>query len=164
MSQEQRVDLGMLNTFLSRNKAIDFRKIDLRYAFNVDTLSWIGFEDKKESLIKQVKMYQRLLWILPNDRDDLANKFLENGILSPIQIANASKEGFIQNNLTLFDGDSTLAEQIYTRATTLMSKATSLHQSHVQQPLEPSIDAVDIDLEKLNIFLEKNKAIDFRTI
>lgn len=162
MSQEQRVDLRILDAFLSKNKAIDFRKVDLRDASSVDALKWVGFEDEKKNLIKQLKIYQRLLWVLPNDKEDLAQKFLENGILSPVQIAHESKDVFIQNNLKLFDGDSTLAEQVHTRATTLMSKATSLQQLRVHH-LEPSIDTTTIDLGKLSIFLEKNKAIDFRT-
>jgi hypothetical protein len=163
MNHEPRIDLGMLDAFLSQNKAIDFRKGDLRDASVVDTLKWAGFEHEKQNLIKQLKIYQRLLWILPNDRRDLVKKLLENGISSPVQIANESKEGFIQNHLKLFDGDSALAEQVYTRATTLMSKATSLQQSRVQQPSEPFIDATHIDLGKLGAFLGKNKEIDFRT-
>lgn len=163
MNQEQRVDLGILNAFLSKNGAVDFSKVDLRDASSIDTLKWAGFEDEKKDLIKQLKIYQRLLWILPNDREALAKKLLENGISSPVQIANGSKEDFIQNNLKLFDGDSAIAEQVYARATTLMSKATSLQQSRIQQQSEPSVNTPSIDLGKLGALLEKNKEIDFRT-
>ncbi len=163
MSQEQRVDLEILTAFLSKNEALDFRKLNLRDASSIDELKWIGFEDKKENLIKQLKIYQRLLWILPDDRNDLANKLLENRILSPAQIVNGPKEVFVQKNLNLFGGDSALTEQVYTRATALMSKITNILQSRVKIHSGPSLDVVDIDLRKLDAFLEKNKKIDFRT-
>lgn len=163
MSQEQRVDLEILTALLSKNEVVDFRKINLRDSSSIDKLNWIGFEDKKEHLIKQLKIYQCLLWILPDDRKDLANKLLENGISSPAQIVNGHKEVFIQKNLNLFGNDSALAEQVYTRATALMSKVTNLQQSRAQLQSDPSLNIVNIDLTKLDAFLEKNKKIDFRT-
>ncbi|NJR38061.1 MAG: hypothetical protein HC781_03425 [Leptolyngbyaceae cyanobacterium CSU_1_4] len=170
MSQEQRIDLGRLNAFLSKNAAIDLLKEDLRDVSNIDQYAWAGFEDEKENLIKQLKLYQRLLWVVPENRDDLATKLLENGITSPLQIVNTPEKVFIQSNLRLFGDDSGLAEQVYRRATALLRKVTRLQQVHAAQSDEPTdtignatSNAISIDLGKLNAFLSKNKEIDFRT-
>ncbi|GAB4384360.1 MAG: hypothetical protein Kow00121_47720 [Elainellaceae cyanobacterium] len=114
--------------------------------------------------MKQLRVYQYLLWIVPNDRDDLAKKLLENGILSPIQIASKPKEEFIRNNIKLFNDDRVLAEQVHVRATSLMSKVANFQKTRTQQS-ESTIGSAstDTDLERLNAFLEKNQEIDFRT-
>ena len=162
MSEIQKVDLGMLNAFLSRNATIDLRRIDLRHASSVNNYEWTGFENNKDNLVKQLRIYQGLLWVVPNDRDNLARKLLENNIRSPAQIANAPKEIFIQDNIKIFDDDSVLAEQVHIRATTLMSKISSFQQARTQQ-LGLSASRASTDLEKLNAFLKKNQEIDFRT-
>lgn len=163
MSQVK-VDLGMLNTFLSKNETIDLRKLDLRHVSSIDNCEWTGFENEKDNLMKQLRVYQYLLWIVPNDRDDLAKKLLENGILSPAQITNKSKEEFIQNNIKLFDEDSVLAERVHIRATTLMTKFANFQQTRIQQSESPTgSPSTNTDLERLNAFLEKNQEIDFRT-
>ncbi|WP_088889119.1 hypothetical protein [Leptolyngbya ohadii] len=165
MSQEQRVDLGKLNAlnaFLNENAEIDFREADLRHVPSIDKYEWTGFEDEKETLIKQLRIYQLLLWIVPTDRDDLAKKLLENNIVSLAQIVSVPKEVFIQNNIKLFDDNSVLAEQVYIRATSLRSRIVRLQQNHMQQSEKP-VSTTSIASEKLNGFLEKNQEIDFRT-
>jgi hypothetical protein len=132
MSDEKSIDLKNLNAFLRKNKAVDFRKADLLHTPNIDNYKWTRPEDEKESLLNQLKAYQRMLRVVPNDRDDLAKALLKKGIQSSLQIANTPKKVFIQNNLKLFDNDSVLAEQVYMRAIALRKAVTLQYIARAQ--------------------------------
>lgn len=133
MSEKDRIDIKKLNVFLEKNKGVDFRKADLLHIASIDKYQWTGLEDGKASLINQLKAYQRVLRIVPEDREDLAKKMLQNDIQSSLQIANTPKKVFIQHNLKLFDNDSALAEQVYTRAIALRKAVTLQYMARVQQ-------------------------------
>ena len=131
------IDLKKLNAFLKKNEGIDFRTADLLHAGNRDKYKWPKLrEDEKESLIKQLKAYQRMLRVVPQDRDDLAKALLKKGIQSSLQIASTPKKVFIHNNLKLFNNDRALAEQVYRRALALRKAVTLQYLARVQQ-LEP---------------------------
>ncbi len=136
----KKIDLENLNAFLRKNNEIDFRKADFLHSSNIDKYKWTGLEDEKESIIKQLKAYQRMLRVVPNDRDDLAKKLLKNGIQSSLQIASTPKKVFIQNNLKLFNNDNALAEQVYKRAIALRKVVTLQYIARAQQA-EPHIRA-----------------------
>jgi hypothetical protein len=95
-------------------------------------------EDEKESLIQQLKAYQRMLRVVPPDRGDLAQKLLKSGVQSSLQIANTPKQAFIQDNLTLFDNDEAIAEQVYLQAIALR-KAVALQYIALVQQSEPHV-------------------------
>ncbi|NES82167.1 MAG: hypothetical protein F6K10_12630 [Moorea sp. SIO2B7] len=133
MSNQKSINLKQLNAFLRKNKAVDFRKADLLHTPKIDKYKWSGLENEKEGLIKQLKAYQRMLRVVPNDRDDLAKKLLQNGIQSSLQIASTPKKVFLENNLRLFDNDSTLAEQVYKRAIALRKVVTLQYIARAQQ-------------------------------
>lgn len=133
MSDKKSADLVKLNAFLKKNKDIDFRTADLLHTPNIDQYKWAGFEAEKESLIDQLKAYQRMLRVVPPDREDLAKKLLKSGIHSSLQIASIPKKIFIQNNLKLFDNDSELAEHVYLRAMALRKAVTLQYVARVQQ-------------------------------
>ena len=138
MSNKGKVDLKKLNAFLRKNKQIDFRTAGLLHAADIDQYKWTGFEDEKESLIDRLKAYQRMLRIVPQDREDLAKKLLENGIQSSLQIASTPKKVFIQNNLKLFDNNRALAEQVYLHAIAMRKAVTLQYIARVQQA-EPHV-------------------------
>lgn len=129
----KKIDLENLNAFLRKNNEIDFRKADFLHSSNIDKYKWTGLEDEKDSIIKQLKAYQRMLRVVPNDRDDLAKKLLKNGIQSSLQIASTPKKVFIQNNLKLFNNDNALAEQVYKRAIALRKVVTLQYIARAQQ-------------------------------
>ena len=133
MSNKKSINLKQLNAFLRKNKTVDFRKADLLNASNIDKYKWSGLEKEKESLIKQLKAYQRMLRLVPTDRDDLAKKLLTTGIQSALQIASMSKKVFIENNLKLFENDRTLAEQVYKRAIAVRKLVTLQYIARTQQ-------------------------------
>ena len=136
MSNQKRVSLKSLNAFLRKNKTIDFRTADLLHVQNIDAYRWSGLEDEKESIVEQLKAYQRLLRIVPLDREDLAKDLLKSGLRSSLQIASTPKNIFIQNNLKIFDGDRALAEKTYLRALTIR-KAVALQHIAQRQRAEP---------------------------
>ena len=133
MNNEKRIDLEKLNDFLKKNEAIDFRKANLLHTANIDKYQWAGRENEKESLLNQLKAYQRMLRVVPHEREDLAKKLLENGIQSALQIANTPKKGFIQNSLKIFDNDRVLAEQVYKRALAVRKVVTLQYVARTQQ-------------------------------
>ena len=133
MNNNKTVDLKRLNAFLKKNKSIDFRTENLLHAPNLDKYKWVGPETEKESLLNQIKAYQRMLRVVPHDREDLAKMLLKNGIHSSLQIANTPKKVFIQANLKLFNGDRTLAEHVYKRAVALRKAITLKYMARVQQ-------------------------------
>jgi hypothetical protein len=133
MSNMKKVDLKNLNTFLRKNKTVDFRIADLLHSSNLDTYKWTGLDDQKESLINQLKAYQRLLRIVPDDKEELAKKLLKNGIQSSLQIVSTPKKVFIQNNLKIFANDTALAEQVYMRALAVRKVVALQYVNQVQQ-------------------------------
>lgn len=137
MSKEEKVDLKLLNNFLIKNQEFDFRTADLLHANNISKYKWVGFEDKKESLIDGLKAYQRMLRVVPQGREELAEKLLEHGIQSSLQIAGMPKKIFIQNHLKLFDEDDVtarkFAEQVYVRAVAVRKAVALQYIARVQQ-------------------------------
>ncbi|WP_163665352.1 cadherin domain-containing protein [Adonisia turfae] len=105
-----------LKSFLKRNRKVDFRTANLLKNSTLDSYNWKGLEDNKESVIFQLKAYQRLLRIVPNGQEDVAIKLLQEGFHSSLQIANTPKAKFLQDTHSIFSGDTTLAEQLYKRA------------------------------------------------
>lgn len=136
MVKSRRVDLRKLNAFLKKNRNIDFRTADLLQVANLDQLQWSGFEDEKGYLIDQLKAYQRLLRVVPPNREDLAIKLLKHGIQSSLQITSIPKQAFIQDNLKLFENDSAIAEEVYLRAIALRKAVALQYVARVQQ-VEP---------------------------
>ncbi|NEQ35258.1 MAG: hypothetical protein F6K40_02630 [Okeania sp. SIO3I5] len=138
------IDIGKLNAFLKKNEEIDFRTADLLHTSNIEKYKWPKLKkDEKESLVKQLKAYQRMLRVVPPGRDDLAKALLKNGIQSSLQIASTPKKVFIQKNLELFNNERTLAEQVYLRALALRKAVTLQYMARVQQ-LEPHTRAAGL--------------------
>ena len=133
MSNTKKIDLKSLNAFLRKNKTVDFRTADLLRSSNINSYKWTGLEDQKENLIKQLKAYQRLLRIVPDDRENLAKNLLKNGIQSSLQITSTPKKVFIKNNLKTFGNDKVLAEQVYKRALAVRKVVALQYVNRAQQ-------------------------------
>ena len=141
MGKEQKTDLKDLNTFLKKNKDVNFRTADLLRAAKIDRYNWKGLEAKKERLVAQLKAYQRMLRVVPNEREDLAKALLKKGFRSALQIANTPRKTFVRENLKLFDSDRALAEGVYKRAIVLRKAVALQYIARVQQA-EPHARAV----------------------
>jgi hypothetical protein len=137
MSNNETVKLKTLKAFLAKNQTIDFRTANLLYAVDIDKYEWKEFEQEKESLIEQLKAYQRMLRVVPQGREELAEKLLENGIQSSLQIAGTPKKIFIKKHLKLFDENveiaQQLAEQVYQRAIAIRKVVALQYIARTQQ-------------------------------
>ena len=143
VSSDLEIDLDKLNTFLKQNEAVDLRSVDLLHLTTTDEFAWAELAPDRESLIPQLKAYQRMLRVVPEGREDLAKKLLESGFHSSLQIAGTPKQDFIQQNSSLFGGDTALAEHVYTRAIALRKAVTLQYIAQVQQ-IEPHAHAVGL--------------------
>jgi len=145
MNENTNVDLKTLNAFLRKNKSVDFRKADLRHKTRIKAYKWAGPEAEKESLLKQLKSYQRLLRVLPNDNADLAKALLKKGINSALQIAGMPRKTFIKDNLKIFGGDTGLTERVYQRALACRRRVTLEYMNRSQRS-EPHARAAGLHL------------------
>ncbi len=141
MNGQKKTDLKDLNAFLRKNKDINFRTADLLHTAKIERYNWKGLTAKKEQLVKQLKAYQRMLRVVPDDRADLAKALLKKGFQSALQITNTPRKAFIQKNLKLFDNNHTLAEQVYKRALVVRKAVALQYVARVQQA-EPHARAV----------------------
>lgn len=153
-------DLDKLISFFKRNLGINLRSADALKPSKTDQYDWTGLESDKETLIIQLKVYQLLLLIVPENREDLVLKMLYRGILSPVQIANTPKDTFIEDNINIFDANNALAEHVHLNATKLLKKVSRMQQTQAQT-MSPKMDETTA-VTTLNAFLEKNKNVDFR--
>ncbi|MEM9219072.1 MAG: hypothetical protein AAGD25_32660 [Cyanobacteria bacterium P01_F01_bin.150] len=133
MSNTEKIDIKNLKAFLRKNKKFDFRTADLLHASSLDTYKWNGLEDHRESLIHQLKAYQRLLRVIPNGQEKLAQQLLQRGIQSSLQIASTPRKVFIQDNLKIFGNDRTLAQQVYKRAVAVRKVVVLQYMNRTQQ-------------------------------
>ena len=132
---------GTLETFLRQNQETNFRVVDLLHS-HIDTLNWAGLEPEKAALMGQLKAYQRMLRIVPQDRDDLARILVKNGFHSSLQITSLPKQDFLETCQTLFD-DAAIAEQIYARAIALRKAVALQYVAKIQQT-EPHVHTLGL--------------------
>lgn len=141
------VNLKKLNTFLRKNKAVDLRQADLNHASNIDAYNWKSLEEDKESLLIQLKAYQRLLRVFPHDEIEptIAKALLKKGIHSALQIAGMSKQSFIKETVKEFRGNSELAGRVYQKAV-ICRKTVALNYLNQSQQSEPHARAAGLHI------------------
>ena len=149
MNENKNIDLKKLNAFLRKNQSVDFRQADLVHQVSIDTYKWTGLENEKDPLLRQLKAYQRLLRVLPDDMGDLktadvAKAFLTRGVESALQITGIPKKAFVQDYLDIVGGNSQLIEQVYQRAIACR-KGVTLRYMNRSQLLEPHAQAAGLN-------------------
>lgn len=151
MENSTNVDLAGLNAFLHENESVDFRTADLNHPSSIEAFQWDSVvEEEKENLVNQLKAYQRILRVLPDDSSDpdteaIAKELLNNGIHSALQIAGMPKKSFIKNTTKIFNDNIDLAERVYQKAT-LRRKTVALQYLNRMQQLEPHAQAAGLHL------------------
>ena len=131
MSKTKSINLKSLEAFLKRNSNVDFRKADLLHRNNLQKYKW--GRQSQEKVLPQLKAYQRILRIVPEDRPELAQELLKKGFNSSLQITQIPKKSFVAENLEILGGDKQLAEEIYLRAFAVKKAVTLQYLSRVQQ-------------------------------
>nr|VFK12249.1 MAG: hypothetical protein BECKLPF1236B_GA0070989_10324 [Candidatus Kentron sp. LPFa] len=149
MEKNITVDVKNLDAFLRKNKSLDLRKADLRHKPGIEACKWTGLEQEKGTLLPQLKAYQRLLRVLPDDSAvpntaNIAKALLKKGIHSALQIAYTPKKTFIEDNSKIFAGDADLAERVHRRAVACR-KGVVLKYMHLSQGLEPHARAAGLN-------------------
>jgi len=109
-------DIINLKSFLEQNRSIDFKKFNLLDEVNTANLNWLAFDDIREKLLAHLKGYQRLIRIIPEEKEEAAFLLLKNGIHSALQICSMSRKEYMNNVSTGFSGDLKTAEKIYGNA------------------------------------------------
>jgi len=109
-------DIINLKSFLEQNRSIDFKKFNLLDEVNTANLNWSAFDDIREKLLAHLKGYQRLIRIIPEEKEEAAFLLLKNGIHSALQICSMSRKEYMNNVSTGFSGDLKTAEKIYGNA------------------------------------------------
>jgi hypothetical protein len=127
-----------LKAFLEQNRNTDFSKVNLLSVQVTNSFIWNNFEADKEKLIKQLKAYQRLLRVVPQNDIELLLSLMSAGIHASIQIASIPKQKFISTYLSLFNNDLQLIEQTYKRAQFIRSHLLIKHIQNIQNS-EPHI-------------------------
>lgn len=108
--------VSRLKAFIALNKGINFRTFNF---FNEDEpgrLIWSGIEKNREEIIGLLKGYQRLIRIIPEDKEETAFLLLKSGLHSALQICSMSRKEFMKRISENIQGDIKTAEQIYTNA------------------------------------------------
>ena len=126
-------DIKRLNKFIDKNSGLDLLAANLLNINTIDSQNWKGFEKFKDQLIGQLKVYQRLLRILPTNDQDLIYSLINAGIHSAIQIASIPKSKFIREYGSLFNKDSELIEKFYQKAVAIRSQILIKHIANIQK-------------------------------
>ena len=150
--KETCIKIKNLEAFIKLNKSVDFRRENLQNisqsTSDIDSYNWKGIEAVKTTVLEQLKAYQRVLRVLPEnieaDRSDkIARSLLKLGFASALQIANSPKKTFIEKAEEAFFHDSGLIEQAYQRAIACR-KAVALKYMNIVQQSEPHARAAGI--------------------
>ena len=125
-------DIRRLFKFLDQNSGFDFLSANLINSKTIDRLNWKGFTKNKDRLISLLKIYQRLLRILPAGNRALLESLIAAGLHSAIQIASMPKSKFVQEYGELFGNDHELIENTYQKAVAIRSQLLLKHISKIQ--------------------------------
>ena len=99
----------------------------------IDALNWKGFLNYKDQLVESLKVYQRLLRVLPEGDPALIESLIRAGLHSAIQIASIPKSKFVLEYGGLFSHDKLLIDATYQKALAIRSQLLIKHISAIQQ-------------------------------
>ena len=88
-------DLKRLFKFIDQNADFDFLAANLLNNKTIDALNWKSFTKNKDQLIASLKVYQRILRVLPSNDPALIGSLMSAGLHSAIQIASIPKARFV---------------------------------------------------------------------
>jgi len=129
-----------LKEFLSLNSGTNFKLFNLHDQVALANLDWSGFDEIKDQVLPLLFGYQRILRIMPKEREHYAFIFLKQGIHSALQIAGMTMKQYMTIAMELIPEDQKSAEEIYNGA--IDKRSTVLVQyMDILQNSEPHISA-----------------------
>lgn len=130
-SENISVDIDALRVFIAANPAVKWQGINLNSPSKVDVLNWGDLV--KDSLIKEVKAYQRLFRLVGENKSELIFSMLENNLHSAIQIAAMPKQHFFTEYSTLFfEQEKGFVEKIFKKAKAIRSQILLSYMQRIQ--------------------------------
>ena len=132
----QNTDSLML--FLKQNQSIDFLTFNLQDEDNLIKLNFKNLESQQIEIIFQIKAYQRLIRIIPENDTEIALTLMQQGIHSSLQIAAMTRKDFMKKCLGVLDEE--LADTIYHNALAKRS-AILVQYMNLLQNREPHISS-----------------------
>ena len=124
--------------FLKQNQSIDFLTFNLQDEDNLIKLNFKNLESQQIEIIFQIKAYQRLIRIIPENDTEIALTLMQQGIHSALQIAAMTRKDFMKKCLGVLD--EKLADTIYHNA--LAKRSTIVVQyMNLLQNREPHISS-----------------------
>ncbi len=126
-------EIKRLFKFVDQNSGFDLLMANLLNEKTINSMNWKGFSKNKEQLTAQLKVYQRLLRVLPVDDRNLMEAMIKVGLHSAIQIASIPKSKFIAEYSALFNDDHELIETTYQKAQAIRSQLLIKHISALQK-------------------------------
>lgn len=134
MKKISKRDVSFLRTIVTKNKHVDFHKINLSGEVNLDGIRFDGIPLSNNSLLLLLKAYQRLLRITEGMGDEIIWSLLQKGYSSAMEIAAMGKNAFIkcftlENTLT-----SEIAAEVYKNArakrSQILPQFINMHQNN----------------------------------
>jgi len=133
-------NIANLESFLTQNNGIDYKIFNFLNDESIENLNWSGFEDNKDDFLLLLKGYQRLLRIMPKEKENSVFMLLKSGFHSALQICTKSRKEFMKSISEYIQDDYTTAEKIYSNA--LEKRGAILIQyMNMLQNNEPHISA-----------------------
>lgn len=134
------INTDNLIKFLEQNQNVDFLVFNLQDEENVSRLNFKNFKRKQEEIIFQLKAFQRLLRIIPDNNFEAALLLMKAGIHSALQVAAMARKDFMRKCAGIFDDNAKLADVIYKNS--LDKRSTILIQyMNMLQNGEPHISS-----------------------
>ncbi|MFV2059528.1 MAG: hypothetical protein ACC653_02525 [Gammaproteobacteria bacterium] len=103
--------------FLHQNNAVNFLVCDLKDEKIINKLNFKNFKRKQNEMLFQIKAYQRLLRIIPDNnqpekQQQIALLLIQQGIHSALQIAAQTRKDFLGMCSGLFNENSPVNDKL----------------------------------------------------
>lgn len=131
------IQLGQLASFLTRNKDLNLATINLKDEGIAEGLPW-QTSDNRPSILTQLQSYQRLSKLLPKQNDQLIIQLLDDGMTSALNIAEFSKEKFVEKYGPRFEKHGFDAAAFYDNALNVKANVLLEYMRQKQQS-EPHV-------------------------
>jgi hypothetical protein len=118
--------------FVGQNKKLDIRTADFLNHTTIASYNWAYLKNHQAEVIDELKKWQRVTRLLPENKKRIAAKLLKKGIHSAHQIASISRQTFLNDYEKVFGGDHELMVQVHDKARAIRSQIVLKYAEYVQ--------------------------------
>lgn len=131
-AEEHKKIMSKVSKFRRQNRKVDLKTADFLNTAQIKQYNWKGLYRDREAIVAELKSWQRLLRVLPEDDTRLIKRLLRHGLTSALQIAAMPREEFKRNYIRVFKKDEALLEETHKRARAIRSKTMLMYIDRVQ--------------------------------